>query len=57
VDRLIIFTAPVLLGAGALPAFGTVTPPAGGADRWNVIEHRTFGDDTMTIYTPPVITR
>jgi diaminohydroxyphosphoribosylaminopyrimidine deaminase/5-amino-6-(5-phosphoribosylamino)uracil reductase len=57
VDRLIIFTAPVLLGAGALPAFGTVTPPAGGVGRWNVIEHRAFGDDTMTVYTPPGIIR
>lgn len=53
VDRLIIFTAPVLLGAGALPAFGTVAPPAEGAGRWKVIEHRLFGDDTMTVYSPP----
>lgn len=53
VDRLIIFTAPVLLGAGALPAFGTVAPPADGTGRWKVIEHRAFGDDTMTVYLPP----
>lgn len=57
VDRLIIFTAPVLLGAGALPAFGTVTPPPAGAGRWRVLEHRAFGDDTMTILAPPGITR
>lgn len=54
VDRLIIFTAPVLLGAGALPAFGTVTPPTTGAGRWQVVEHRAFGDDLMTVYRPPV---
>lgn len=53
VDRLIIFTAPVLLGAGALPAFGTVRPPPAEAGRWQVLAHRAFGDDTMTVYAPP----
>lgn len=53
VDRLIIFTAPVLLGAGALPAFGTVRPPPEDAGRWQVLAHRAFGDDTMTVYAPP----
>lgn len=53
VDRLVIFTAPVLLGAGALPAFGTVRPPSPHLGRWTVLEHRAFGDDTMTVYAPP----
>jgi diaminohydroxyphosphoribosylaminopyrimidine deaminase / 5-amino-6-(5-phosphoribosylamino)uracil reductase len=52
VDRLIIFRSPVLLGAGALPAFGGVTPGAAGATRWRVVERRTFGEDTMTVLAP-----
>jgi diaminohydroxyphosphoribosylaminopyrimidine deaminase / 5-amino-6-(5-phosphoribosylamino)uracil reductase len=52
VDRLIIFRAPVLLGAGALAAFGTVDPIAEGAGRWHVVERRRFGDDLMTVYRP-----
>ncbi len=51
VDRLVIFRAPVLLGAGALPAFGGVTPDQVTA-RWRIVEHRTFGDDDMTVYAP-----
>ncbi|MFI5310597.1 MAG: bifunctional diaminohydroxyphosphoribosylaminopyrimidine deaminase/5-amino-6-(5-phosphoribosylamino)uracil reductase RibD [Gemmatimonadales bacterium] len=46
VDRLIIFQSPLLLGPGALPAFGGA--PATG--RLQVIERRDFGDDLMTIY-------
>jgi diaminohydroxyphosphoribosylaminopyrimidine deaminase/5-amino-6-(5-phosphoribosylamino)uracil reductase len=57
VDRLIIFTAPVLLGAGALPAFGAVRPAPPDVGRWTVLEHRAFGDDTMTVYAPPGATR
>ncbi len=52
VDRLIIFRAPVLLGAGALPAFGGATPDEVTA-RWRVVERRSLGDDVMTIYAPP----
>jgi diaminohydroxyphosphoribosylaminopyrimidine deaminase / 5-amino-6-(5-phosphoribosylamino)uracil reductase len=52
VDRLIIFQAPVLLGAGALAAFGAVNPIADGAGRWRVVERRRFGDDLMTVYRP-----
>lgn len=52
VDRLIIFQAPVLLGAGALAAFGSVDPVAEGAGRWRVVERRRFGDDLMTVYRP-----
>jgi diaminohydroxyphosphoribosylaminopyrimidine deaminase/5-amino-6-(5-phosphoribosylamino)uracil reductase len=46
VDRLIIFQAPVLLGAGALPAFSGV----GEVERLTVIERREFGEDIMTVY-------
>jgi diaminohydroxyphosphoribosylaminopyrimidine deaminase/5-amino-6-(5-phosphoribosylamino)uracil reductase len=46
VDRLIIFQAPVLLGAGAIPAFAGVD----GIARFTVIERREFGEDLMTVY-------
>lgn len=54
VDRLIIFRAPVLLGTGALPAFGSVAPPADALARWRVVARRAFGDDEMTTYAAPV---
>jgi diaminohydroxyphosphoribosylaminopyrimidine deaminase / 5-amino-6-(5-phosphoribosylamino)uracil reductase len=46
VDRLIIFHSPVLLGAGALPAFGGDT----AIERLRVVERREFGDDLMTVH-------
>jgi diaminohydroxyphosphoribosylaminopyrimidine deaminase/5-amino-6-(5-phosphoribosylamino)uracil reductase len=46
VDRLVIFQAPVLLGAGALPAFGG----APGIERLRIVEREQFGDDSMTVY-------
>jgi diaminohydroxyphosphoribosylaminopyrimidine deaminase/5-amino-6-(5-phosphoribosylamino)uracil reductase len=46
VDRLIIFQAPVLLGAGAIPAFSAV----GEVTRFTVMERREFGEDLMTVY-------
>ena len=49
---MIIFQAPVLLGAGALPAFGGALPSAALVDQWRVLERRTFGDDLMTTYAP-----
>lgn len=53
VDRLVIFQAPVLLGAGALGAFSEV-PAADVASlpRWQVIERRELGDDLMTVLAP-----
>lgn len=54
VDRLVIFRAPVVLGAGALGAFSCASPAAvTAARRWRVVEHRNVGDDTLTIYAPP----
>lgn len=57
VDRLVVFSAPVLLGDGALPAFAGLTPQlAGEARRLRVVARRTFGNDIMSSYalTDPV---
>jgi len=51
VDRLVIFQAPCVLGAGALGAFAFAparTPT--DAFRLPVIERRTLDDDLMTVY-------
>jgi diaminohydroxyphosphoribosylaminopyrimidine deaminase/5-amino-6-(5-phosphoribosylamino)uracil reductase len=56
VDRLVIFQAPVLLGAGALAAFGGVeleaTAPGELPGRWQMVAQRPIGDDLMTVYAP-----
>ena len=46
VDRLVIFQAPVVLGVGALPAFGGVD----AFERLTVIDRREFGADLMTVF-------
>lgn len=51
VDRLIIFRAPVHLGAGALVP-GIAVPPDEGSDMWEVVERRMVGADQLTIYRP-----
>jgi len=54
VDRLIIFRAPLVLGAGALNAFGAVPPTrVDEAQRWRLIRSQRFEDDEMTVYAPP----
>jgi diaminohydroxyphosphoribosylaminopyrimidine deaminase/5-amino-6-(5-phosphoribosylamino)uracil reductase len=54
VDRLIIFRAPLVLGGGALNAFGAMPPVrAGEAPRWRLIRSQRFEDDEMTVYAPP----
>lgn len=54
VDRLVIFQAPVLLGAGALGAFSAVPSAATDAlARWRVVERTSFDDDLMTVLAPP----
>jgi diaminohydroxyphosphoribosylaminopyrimidine deaminase / 5-amino-6-(5-phosphoribosylamino)uracil reductase len=53
VDRMVIFQAPVVLGAGARSAFAHV--PADGlpdAPRWRVVGRRTIGEDLVTVYAP-----
>jgi len=53
VDRMIIFQAPVMLGAGAQSAFARVPAYAlPEAPRWRVIGRRTIGADLMTVYAP-----
>ena len=51
VDRLVIFQAPVVLGAGALPAFGSAPPaPAGEAPRLRLLARRAVADDLVSTY-------
>ncbi len=51
VDRLVVFSAPVLLGEGALHAFPLAPPQrTDEARRLRIIARRTFGDDLMTVY-------
>ena len=51
VDRLITFQAPVILGAGALPAFAALPSRAvETAPRLRVIARRECGSDLMTTY-------
>jgi len=51
VDRLIIFRAPVILGAGALGAFDRSRSfTLEQAPRYRIVRQRRFGDDDMTIY-------
>lgn len=53
VDRLVIFRAPVILGAGALPAFGS-SPESRTftGSQWRIIDRRLLDDDEMTVYAP-----
>jgi diaminohydroxyphosphoribosylaminopyrimidine deaminase/5-amino-6-(5-phosphoribosylamino)uracil reductase len=54
VDRLIIFRAPLVLGSGALNAFGAMPPMrAGDAPRWRLLRTQRFEDDEMSVYAPP----
>ena len=51
VDRLVIFQAPIILGAGALHAFARALPRrVHDATRYDVVRREAFGDDLMTIY-------
>jgi diaminohydroxyphosphoribosylaminopyrimidine deaminase/5-amino-6-(5-phosphoribosylamino)uracil reductase len=51
VDRLVIFQAPVLLGAGALPAFEGAPPvAASGARRLPIVRRAELDGDLMTVY-------
>ncbi len=51
VDHLIIFQAPVILGAGALSAFAALpSRQASSAPRLHVLERISLGADLMTIY-------
>ena len=51
VDRLVIFQAPVVLGAGALNAFAHVSSAAAASlGRLRVLDRVTLGDDVKTTY-------
>jgi diaminohydroxyphosphoribosylaminopyrimidine deaminase/5-amino-6-(5-phosphoribosylamino)uracil reductase len=51
VDRLIIFQAPVLLGAGSLPGFENApSMAASGARRLPIVRRAELDDDLMTVY-------
>ena len=51
VDRLVIFQAPILLGAGAVNAFaGAPAVAVAEAPRLPVVERRALGADLMTVY-------
>ena len=53
VDRLVMFQAPVVLGAGALPAFGAApAATAAEAPRWRLVERRTITGDLLTVLAP-----
>ena len=53
VDRLIIFRAPLLLGAGSVAGFATLPAATlAEAPRWRVVRTARFGDDEMTVYAP-----
>jgi diaminohydroxyphosphoribosylaminopyrimidine deaminase/5-amino-6-(5-phosphoribosylamino)uracil reductase len=53
VDRLVMFQAPVVLGAGALHAFAFAPAHApGSSPRWRMISRSEFDGDTMTVYAP-----
>jgi diaminohydroxyphosphoribosylaminopyrimidine deaminase / 5-amino-6-(5-phosphoribosylamino)uracil reductase len=55
VDRLVIFRAPLVLGSGALNAFGSVPPTrVGDAPRWRLLRSQRFEDDEMSVYAPPI---
>lgn len=51
VDRIYWFTAPLLMGGDARPAIGDLelTAPA-DAPRWRAIDHRSLGDDHLTVF-------
>jgi diaminohydroxyphosphoribosylaminopyrimidine deaminase/5-amino-6-(5-phosphoribosylamino)uracil reductase len=56
VDRLVIFQAPVVLGAGSHSAFAHVPPSAlPEAPRWRVVARRAIGPDVMTVYAPGAV--
>jgi diaminohydroxyphosphoribosylaminopyrimidine deaminase/5-amino-6-(5-phosphoribosylamino)uracil reductase len=53
VDRMVIFQAPVVLGAGGRSAFACAPAHAlPDARRWRVVDRRTIGTDLMTVYAP-----
>jgi diaminohydroxyphosphoribosylaminopyrimidine deaminase/5-amino-6-(5-phosphoribosylamino)uracil reductase len=53
IDRLVLFQAPVILGEGGLPAFGTIAAtPTSDARRWRPLASEWIGDDHMLVLAP-----
>jgi diaminohydroxyphosphoribosylaminopyrimidine deaminase/5-amino-6-(5-phosphoribosylamino)uracil reductase len=53
VDRLVLFQAPVLLGADGLPAFGRLpATSSSNARRWRPLHSEWIGDDHMLVLAP-----
>jgi diaminohydroxyphosphoribosylaminopyrimidine deaminase/5-amino-6-(5-phosphoribosylamino)uracil reductase len=53
VDRIIIFQAPIVLGAGSLGAFSGISPhDLAHAPRFKALRTEQFGEDVMTVYSP-----
>ncbi len=57
VDRLLIYRAPVIIGAG-LPAIGDIglATLADALGKWKLQDRRSLGSDTLEIYTAQVYT-
>jgi diaminohydroxyphosphoribosylaminopyrimidine deaminase/5-amino-6-(5-phosphoribosylamino)uracil reductase len=51
VDRLLVYTAPIVIGAGR-PAIGNIglTDLAAAHGRWRVADTRTLGSDSLSVY-------
>lgn len=53
VDRVILFQAPVVLGEGAVSAFGSLTPKSTAlTHRWRPIDSEWVGQDQMLVFAP-----
>jgi diaminohydroxyphosphoribosylaminopyrimidine deaminase/5-amino-6-(5-phosphoribosylamino)uracil reductase len=52
VDRVVLFRAPVLLGAGSLPAFGSLTDVPSLIRRSALLAEERIGDDQMLVLAP-----
>jgi diaminohydroxyphosphoribosylaminopyrimidine deaminase/5-amino-6-(5-phosphoribosylamino)uracil reductase len=51
VDRLAIFRAPIILGAGAVRAFDGVPPATiSEAHRHRLVRRATFGEDELAVF-------
>ena len=53
IDRLVLFQAPIVLGEGALPAFGRYSSAVtGDAARFRPLRSERIGDDYLSVYAP-----
>ena len=52
VDRLVLFQAPIILGAGGLPAFGGFRSTIAESQRWRRLHSEWIGGDHMMVLAP-----